>query len=138
MPLPPTPPTNDGIEWGTLAQWVGPWVTSGVAIVLALVGSFSRRDEKALDSIEEKIEGLTENVGELYQQDKALTTRIATVENEIKHLASREDVGSVKAEVHTLKAVVEAKFDGLSRQLATIIAQNERAQDRLAEREDRK
>lgn len=134
----PTPPPAEGMEWGTLAQWVGPWITSAVALLIAVWGRFSDRDEQALEGIKEDIDGLTTNVGELYQQDKKLNERMATVETEIKHLPTREELHRIDTKITAIGATLEARFESLSRQLGTIIAQNERAQDRLAEREDRK
>lgn len=131
------PTTNDGLEWGTLAQWVGPWVTSAVAILIALWGNFSRRDEQALDGLKNDIEGLSENVGELYQQDKKLNERMATVENEIKHLPTRDELHRIDTKITAIGATLDARFESISRQIGTLISQNERAQDRLAEREER-
>lgn len=133
----PGPPPADGIEWGNIAQIWAAGISS-LAFIVSMVAMFRQRNDKAIDEIKDDIEGLSTNVGELYQQDKKLNERMATVETEIKHLPTRDELHRIDTKITAIGATLEARFEALSRQLGTIIAQNERAQDRLAEREDRK
>lgn len=128
---------KDGLEWGTLAQWVGPWITGVIAIIIALRGNSSRRDEKALDGLKEDIDELRKDDARLFERADKIEQRMAAVETEIKHLPTREEMHRIDTKITAIGATLEARFESLSQQLGTIIAQNERAQDRLAEREDR-
>lgn len=129
---------HGGVEWGSIAQWVAPWVSSAAALLIALWAAFSRRDEATLSAIRDDIDELRKDDARLFERVDKVEQRMATVETEIKHLPTREEVHRIDVKITGIAATLEARFESLSRQIDTLISQNERAQDRLAEREDRK
>lgn len=126
-------PPNDGLEWGTLAQWVGPWIGAAVAIVLALWGKFSRQDEQALSDIKDDIAELRADDGRLFERVDKVEADIAAVKADVKHLPTREEVHRIDIKVTEIGSAIRNVLD----KVETVINQNERMQDRLIEREER-
>lgn len=110
------------VEWGTLGQWAGPLV----AILISLWAAFSSRDQKALDELKADRNTLFKRVDDVERD-------VATIKVDIKHLPTKDEFH----ELDNMLASLDAKFDAMLDKMDVVIAQNERAQDRLAEREDR-
>lgn len=119
---------SEGIEWGNVAQIFGPWITSGVAIAIAIWGNYNERDQNALKEI--KLD-----MGRLFERQDKTDQRLAAVEKEIEHLPTRTEVHALAVKVSEIGATINARFQSLGEKLDLVIAQNERAQDRLADKE---
>ena len=137
---------NEGIEWGNLAQIFGPWITSAVAVAIAVWGNFNTRDQNALNEIKESVEVLrrdskAENeavrrdMGRLFERQDRTDQKLAAVEKEVEHLPTRTEVHALAMKVTEIGATINTRFQSLGEKLDIFIAQNERAQDRLADKE---
>ncbi len=137
---------NEGIEWGNVAQIFGPWITSGVAIAIAIWGNYNERDQNALNEIKDSVDVLrrdnkTENeavrrdMGRLFERQDKTDQKLAAVEKEVEHLPTRNEVHALAVKVTEIGATINARFQSLGEKLDLVIAQNERAQDRLADKE---
>lgn len=137
---------NEGIEWGNVAQIFGPWITSGVAIAIAIWGNYNERDQNALNEIKDSVEVLrrdnkAENeavrrdMGRLFERQDKTDQKLAAVEKEVEHLPTRNEVHALAVKVTEIGATINARFQSLGEKLDLVIAQNERAQDRLADKE---
>lgn len=118
----------DGIEWGNVAQIFGPWITSGVAIAIAIWGNNNERDQTALREIKA-------DMGRLFERQDKTDQRLAAVEREIEHLPTSTEVHALALKVNEIGATINVRFESLAEKLDLVIAQNERAQDRLADKE---
>lgn len=121
---------SEGLEWGNVAQFWAAAVSS-VALIVSVFAIFRNRDDKAFDEIKD-------DIVELFQQNKKTVERLTAVETEVKHLPTKEELHKIDTKITAIGATIDARFEAVTQQLGTIIAQNERAQDRLAEREDRR
>lgn len=137
---------NDGIEWGNLAQIFGPWITSAVAVAIAVWGNYNERDQNALNEIKASVDDLrkenkSENdtirrdIARLFERQDKTDQRLAAVENEVEHLPTRNELHQLGLKVTEIAATINARFQSLGEKLDLVIAQNERAQDRLADKE---
>lgn len=137
---------NEGIEWGNVAQIFGPWITSGVAIAIAIWGNYNERDQNALNEIKDSVDVLrrdnkAENqavrrdMGRLFERQDKTDQKLAAVEKEVEHLPTRNEVHALAVKVTEIGATINARFQSLGEKLDLVIAQNERAQDRLADKE---
>jgi hypothetical protein len=124
-------------EWGTAGQWAGTFA----AIVIAVWGALSRRDQKAFDelktSLNEAVHDLREDDERQFERIDRLEADVTAVKVEIKHLPTRDEFHQIDVKVSRIDAKIDARFDAMTQKIDTVIQQNERAQDRLAEREDR-
>lgn len=121
------------MEWGSIAQWASPIVTLFVA-----VWAVKRAGNKeAIDSLKDEIGKLRDEDGRLFDRVDKVESRVATVETEIKHLPTKEEMHRIDTKITEIGARIEARFGALADKIDLVIQQNERAQDRLAEREDR-
>jgi phage shock protein A len=124
-------------EWGTASQWAG----TGAAIVIAVWGALSRRDQKAFDelktSLNDAVHDLREDDARQFERIDKLESDVTALKVEIKHLPTREEFHQIDVKVTRIDAKIDARFDAITQKIDTVIQQNERAQDRLAEREDR-
>jgi hypothetical protein len=124
-------------EWGTAGQWAGTFA----AIVIAVWGALSRRDQKAFDelktSLNEAVHDLREDDARQFERIDRLEADVTAVKVEIKHLPTRDEFHQIDVKVSRIDAKIDARFDAMTQKIDTVIQQNERAQDRLAEREDR-
>jgi hypothetical protein len=124
-------------EWGTAGQWAGTFA----AIVIAVWGALSRRDQKAFDelktSLNEAVHDLREDDARQFERIDRLEADVTAVQVEIKHLPTRDEFHQIDVKVSRIDAKIDARFDAMTQKIDTVIQQNERAQDRLAEREDR-
>lgn len=125
------------IEWGTAGQWAGTFA----AIVIAVWGALSKRDQKAFDelklSVNDAVRDLREDDARQFERIDRLEADIAAVQVEIKHLPTSDEFHQIDVKVARIDAKIDARFDAMTQKIDTVIQQNERAQDRLAEREDR-
>lgn len=137
---------NEGIEWGNLAQIFGPWITSGVAVAIAIWGNFNTRDQNALSEIKDSVDDLRkENKGEndavrrdisrLFERQDMTDREVAALKKEVEHLPTKNELHEVRLKVTEIGATISARFQSLGEKLDLVIAQNERAQDRLADKE---
>lgn len=118
----------EGIEWGNVAQIFGPWITSGVAIAIAIWGNNNERDQTALKEIKN-------DMGRLFERQDKTDQRLAAVEREIEHLPTSNEVHALALKVNEIGATINVRFESLAEKIDLVIAQNERAQDRLADKE---
>ncbi len=116
------------IEWGNVAQIFGPWITSGVAIAIAIWGHNNERDQTALREIKA-------DMGRLFERQDKTDQRLAAVEREIEHLPTSNEVHALALKVNEIGATINVRFESLAEKIDLVIAQNERAQDRLADKE---
>jgi len=72
-----------------------------------------------------------------FQRIDQLEADVTAVQVEIKHLPTRDEFHQIDVKVSRIDAKIDARFDAITQKIDTVIQQNERAQDRLAEREDR-
>jgi hypothetical protein len=124
-------------EWGTAGQWAG----TAAAIVIAVWGALTRRDQKAFDelklSVNEAVRDLRDDDARQFERIDKLESDVSAVQVEIKHLPTRIEFHAVDVKITEIGSVIKARFEALADKIDTVIQQNERAQDRLAEREDR-
>lgn len=127
---------ND-IAWGTASQWAG----TLAAIVIAVWGALSKRDEKAFDELKatfnRAVLDLRKDDARLFERIDRLEADMTAQKVEIKHLPTRQEFHAMDVKVSRIEAKIDARFEAITGKIDTVIQQNERAQDRLAEREDR-
>jgi chromosome segregation ATPase len=125
------------LEWGTASQWAG----TLAAIVIAVWGALSKRDQKAFDelkaSLNKAVDDLRDDDARQFERIDKLESEVTALEVEIKHLPTRDEFHQIDIKVSRIDAKIDARFDAITQKIDTVIQQNERAQDRLAEREDR-
>lgn len=125
------------VEWGSLGQWAGPIV----AVLISLWAAFSKRGEKAIEevktSLNDAIKALRDDDARQFERIDRLEADVTAVKVEIKHLPTRDEFHQIDVKVSRIDAKIDARFDAITMKIDTVIQQNERAQDRLAEREDR-
>ncbi len=124
-------------EWGTAGQWAG----TAAAIVIAVWGALTRRDQKAFDELKtglnKAVDDVPEDDARQFERIDRLESEVTALEVEIKHLPTRDEFHQIDIKVSRIDAKIDARFDAMTQKIDTVIQQNERAQDRLAEREDR-
>lgn len=96
---------NDGVEWGTVAQWAAVVVT----LTLALWAVKRSGDKEALDALSAKIDvnhqGLREDIAALRRDDARAFERIDDIEADVAgvkanvaHLPTTDDVHAIALE----------------------------------------
>lgn len=134
---------NDAIQWGTVAQWVSPVV----AILLAIWAVIRSGNKEAFDTLSTKIDsGLRDIKGDiqalraddarLFERSDKKEARLSAIETEMRHIPTRDEFHELDKRLVRLDEKIAASFESLDEKITTIIAQNERAQERLARRED--
>jgi len=134
------------IEWGSIAQWVGPWVSSGVAIFIASWAAFRQHDQKTIDDMKARVDRLrTEmradaaamraDIGRVFERQDRSDQRLSAVEIEVEHLPTQTEMHQLAVKVTEIAATIQARFEAIGGKLDLVIQQNERAQDRLADKE---
>lgn len=143
----PTPPPNDAMEWGNIAQiWASSTGTLG--FILSIWTLSRQRSDKALDglqksqdaiktSFDSQLKELRADDARQFERIDKIEADIASVKADVRHLPTRDDVHKIELGVTALSSKLEARFEALCDKVDLVIQQNERAQDRLAEKEDR-
>lgn len=108
------------MDWGTAAQWAG----TATALVLAVWGKFSNRNDQ-------DVKGVQSDLRRLFERVDDVEVRIGKIEVEVDHLPTKDEVHAIDSKIMGLSARVEAMIERLN----TLIHLYERAQDRLAEAE---
>jgi len=134
--IPPTPPTNDGIEWGNLAQ-IGSFGVSALAFLVSSVAFFGKRNDEQITGLKTDIKALRDDDARQFERIDKIEADIAGVKADVRHLPTREEVHRIDVRLSEIGARIEARFEALDDKMDTAISQMQRAQDRLAEREDR-
>ena len=138
---------NDGTEWGNGAQILSAAVAA-VALIVSIVSILRQRNDKAIEDIkssqtkmeasfEADMKALREDDGRQFERIDKIEANLARVEADVRHLPTRDEVHRIDVKITEIGTRIEARFEALADKMDLVIAQNERAQDRLAEREDR-
>ncbi len=108
------------MDWGTAGQWAG----VAAAIIIAVWGAMSRRNDKAIDELK-----LDRNT--LFQRVDGVERAVAVIQADIEHLPTREEMHGLELKIVT----VDGKLDAVLDKIGTLIAQNQRAEERVIDAE---
>ncbi|MGA8170929.1 MAG: DUF2730 family protein [Methylocystis sp.] len=128
------------IDWGTAGQWAGVCA----AIVIAVWGAMSKRNEKEIDGLSKALvdvkAGVDKDINELRSDRNKLFGRVddidiklARVESDIEHLPTKDEMHELEMKV----VGIDGKMDAMLDKIGTLIGQNARAEDRVIEAERR-
>lgn len=147
---------NEGVEWGTVAQWVGLLVP----IALALFAIKRTQNKEALDALSRKIDdglsalresskaghveirndiaALRIDDGRAFERIDHGEARMAAMEIEMKHLVTKEELHLLDNRLARLDEKMSAGFEKIGDKITMLYQQNQRAEERAIEAESRR
>ncbi len=141
-----TPPTTDAADWGNISQIASASVAT-LALFMSVWGIWRANNKAELGDLSRKIDSgntaLHADIASLRGDDARAFERIDRVEAdmtglkvEVKHLVTKDELHILDRQLARIDEKIDRKFEALSDKMDTVISQTERAQDRLAQRED--
>ncbi len=110
------------MDWGTAGQWAG----VVAAIMIAIWGASSKRNDKAIEELKDDRTRLFERVDDIERE-------LAGVKSDVRHLPTREEMHDLDIKITR----VDSKLDAVLDRLGAMIAQNLRTEERAVEAERR-